>query len=397
MQLTLPFAVQNILQSLTASGFSAFAVGGCVRDALQGKPPADWDIATSASPDEMRRVFAGQTLLSTGEQHGTLTLLYNNTPYEITTFRTDGVYTDGRHPGTVSFVADIVQDLARRDFTVNAMAYHPATGVIDPFGGRQDLQAKLLRAVGCASQRFAEDALRILRGVRFAARGQMTVEVSTAAAMLRAAHTLQKIAPERIGAELAGLLLAEKPGTTMAQFAAVLAAAVQAPQKSNVRLLKAADALLPSAQIARWALLCTALCCPAQPLLVRLGRGKAFARQVAAVQQYSLPKNKQADVAARYLLHTLGTPCALAWLALQNAVQNDVKSIEKSVEKAIEENACVSLGQLQINGSDAVQAGLQGPCIQAALQAALAAVLDGTLPNERIALLRFLQQHQQAE
>ena len=165
--MNLPPAVSSLIARLNEAGFSAYAVGGCVRDTLLLKVPHDWDLCTSARPEQMLEVFRGEHVVETGLKHGTLTVVLDHVPYEITTFRTDGVYTDHRHPDSVTFVSDVAGDLARRDFTVNAMAYAPREGLVDLFGGREDLQKKIIRCVGVPAERFEEDALRILRGLRF--------------------------------------------------------------------------------------------------------------------------------------------------------------------------------------------------------------------------------------
>ena len=166
----LPQDVVWLLQTLHHAGYSAYVVGGCVRDSLLGRRPGDWDICTAARPDQMRALFADRQLILTGEKHGTVGVVLHGTPYEITTYRLDGNYQDHRHPDRVQFVGELAQDLARRDFTINAMAYAPDEGVIDLYGGRRDLAAGIIRCVGNPEARFAEDALRILRALRFSAR-----------------------------------------------------------------------------------------------------------------------------------------------------------------------------------------------------------------------------------
>ncbi len=169
LQLTLPPVVAALLRTLQAAGHQAFVVGGCVRDSLLGRAPEDWDICTSAQPGEVEALFQGRRLLLNGKKHGTVAVVEGGKSWEITTFRRDGAYSDGRHPDAVRFVPDVRQDLARRDFTVNAMAWSPAAGLVDPFGGRADLRAGVLRCVGDPNARFAEDALRVLRAPRFCA------------------------------------------------------------------------------------------------------------------------------------------------------------------------------------------------------------------------------------
>lgn len=202
----LPREVLYCLNALRESGYSAYAVGGCVRDALLGHTPEDYDICTSASPEQIATVFAKHDLVRNGEQHGTVGVIIDREVYEITTFRTEGGYTDARHPDWVEFVTKIDDDLARRDFTINAMAYSPETGFVDPWGGRADLKNKVLRAVGDPVIRFSEDSLRILRGVRFAMRFGFTPTDTTESAMISQAPLLDKLAVERVFSELCKLL-----------------------------------------------------------------------------------------------------------------------------------------------------------------------------------------------
>ncbi len=202
----LPEAAARCIRMLEDAGFSAYAVGGCVRDALLGIDPHDYDLCTSATPPEICRVFSGCRLIHNGEKHGTIGVVMDDSVYEITTFRTEGDYRDSRHPGWVKFVPTVEEDLARRDFTVNAMAYSPTRGYIDPWGGREDLQRRTLRAVGTPSLRFGEDALRILRGVRFAVRYHLTPEAETRKAMETQAPLMAHLAAERVFEELCKLL-----------------------------------------------------------------------------------------------------------------------------------------------------------------------------------------------
>ena len=202
----LPQQALTCINRLRDAGFAAYAVGGCVRDSLLGKMPHDYDLCTNAKPEEICRIFADCTLVHSGEKHGTVGVVMDGQVYEITTFRTEGGYTDSRHPDWVAFVDSVEADLARRDFTVNAMAYSPETGYIDPWGGQKDLQAKQLRAVGDPYARFTEDALRILRGVRFAVRFGLTPTQDTLQAMFDLAPHMEKLARERVFEELCKLL-----------------------------------------------------------------------------------------------------------------------------------------------------------------------------------------------
>ena len=212
MKLTLDPGAAALLDTLHAAGYAAYAVGGCVRDSLLGRTAHDWDLCTSALPQQVMELFGAEQCIPTGLQHGTVTIKYGGRLYETTTFRTEGSYTDGRHPDAVQFVPDVREDLARRDFTINAMAYNEAEGLVDPFGGQKDLQNGLLRAVGEPQQRFTEDALRILRLYRFAARFGFALDAATARAARQLAPHLDCISAERIQEELTKLLAAPQPG-----------------------------------------------------------------------------------------------------------------------------------------------------------------------------------------
>ena len=209
MKIELPAKVTFIINNLQMHGYEAYAVGGCVRDSILAKQPEDWDITTSAKPLEIKRLF--RHTIDTGIAHGTVTVLLGKDTYEVTTYRIDGVYEDSRHPTEVTFTEKIEEDLKRRDFTINAMAYNDETRLVDPFGGMKDLNHHLLRCVGSPRDRFAEDALRILRAVRFSAQLNFPIEPYTADAMQKLAPTLQKISAERIQVELVKLLISDHP------------------------------------------------------------------------------------------------------------------------------------------------------------------------------------------
>ncbi len=205
-QMSLPKEVREILFSLEEAEYTAYVVGGAVRDAVMGKEPHDFDICTSALPDQMKKVFFSRRVIETGLQHGTLTVLGEADQYEITTYRIDGDYADARHPDGVRFVDNIKEDLARRDFTVNAMAYNETAGLLDPFGGVEDVKARLIRCVGDPEKRLTEDALRILRGVRFAVQCGFSLEERTHLAMMKHRFGLEKVSEERKTAELCRFL-----------------------------------------------------------------------------------------------------------------------------------------------------------------------------------------------
>ena len=223
---SLPDPVYRLLDHLSRAGFSAYVVGGCVRDSLLGLQPHDWDICTSATPDQMKQVFRGFHTVETGLKHGTMTVVVDHKPYEVTTFRVDGNYSDHRHPDSVRFVDNLTQDLARRDFTVNAMAFSPASGLADPFNGQQDLSAGLIRCVGIPEQRFDEDALRVLRALRFASVYDFTIEPATASALRKMSPDLKRVAGERVREELLKLLCGKAAGRILREFPEVLAVIV---------------------------------------------------------------------------------------------------------------------------------------------------------------------------
>lgn len=202
----LPREAEDIIERLNEHGYEAYVVGGCVRDSILGRTPNDWDVCTSATPNKMIEIFKDCEVIPTGLQHGTVTIVIDHTPYECTTFRIDGDYSDNRRPDSVEFTTDIIQDLSRRDFTINAMAYNPRTGLVDPFGGANDIKSKVIRCVGNADDRFDEDALRVMRALRFASVYGFAISVETSDAIHRKAENLNNIAVERINIELCKLL-----------------------------------------------------------------------------------------------------------------------------------------------------------------------------------------------
>lgn len=224
IMIKMPEAVKEIIGVLETAGFEAFAVGGCVRDALLGRIPADWDVTTSALPEEVKALF--KRTIDTGIQHGTVTVMKDHTGYEVTTYRIDGEYEDARHPKEVSFTASLIEDLKRRDFTINAMAYNDRAGLVDAFDGIGDLERKIIRCVGDPKERFQEDALRMMRAIRFSAQLGFTVEEKTKEAIRELCGNLQKISAERIRTELVKLLTSEHPDYLRAAYETGITAVV---------------------------------------------------------------------------------------------------------------------------------------------------------------------------
>ena len=221
MRIRLPVKVDNIIKTLEAAGYEAFAVGGCIRDSILGRTPQDWDITTSAKPQDVKRLFSHT--IDTGIQHGTVTVMLEHEGFEVTTYRIDGEYEDARHPKEVTYTADLLEDLKRRDFTINAMAYNENRGLVDAFDGMGDLQKKVIRCVGNPKERFTEDALRMLRALRFAAQLGFEVEEQTFAAIQELAPTIGKISAERIQTELVKLLISDHPELIRAVYTSGIA------------------------------------------------------------------------------------------------------------------------------------------------------------------------------
>ncbi|MCR5440855.1 MAG: CCA tRNA nucleotidyltransferase [Lachnospiraceae bacterium] len=209
MEIRIPKDAKSIIDKLTGAGYEAYIVGGCVRDCLLGLVPDDWDITTNALPEQVKELF--RRTIDTGIEHGTVTVMIGDEGYEVTTYRTDGAYSDGRHPDKVTFVPSLEEDLKRRDFTINAMAYNDSEGLVDLFGGRDDIEKKVIRCVGCADERFSEDALRMMRAVRFAAKLGYGIDNEALASIKKLAPTLSRVSAERITTELTKLLVSDHP------------------------------------------------------------------------------------------------------------------------------------------------------------------------------------------
>ncbi len=410
MKLTLDPGAATLLNALHAAGYAAYAVGGCVRDSLLGRTAHDWDLCTSALPQQVMELFGAAQCIPTGLQHGTVTIKYGGQLYETTTFRTEGSYTDGRHPDEVQFVPDVREDLARRDFTINAMAYNEAEGLVDPFGGQKDLQNGLLRAVGEPQQRFTEDALRILRLYRFAARFGFALDAATARAARQLAPHLDCISAERIQEELAKLLAAPQPGAYLepAVLAVVLPeltpAALEAA-KPVVDACPAGEENLP----VRWAALlgalgeadtrrvlkrlrCSNACIEETAVLVRETAGQGVCEEKApAHAPVHAGEVAIRQLLGRYGLCTVERLCALcAALHPQNAPACTFAAQRARQLEA--DGVCCRVSQLAVNGRDLMAAGIPaGPALRRVLEALLDGVIRAEYPNEKPALLAAAQ------
>ena len=434
--MNLPQYVKDCLDALENAGYEAYVVGGCVRDACLGLVPHDFDMCTSALPEETEAVFADHSLVLAGKKHGTVGVITGGNVVEITTFRTEGDYRDNRHPEWVAFVPHVEADLARRDFTVNAMAWSPKRGFADPFGGREDLENKVLRAVGDPVQRFREDSLRILRGVRFAVRYSLTVEEDTRKAMLSEAHLMDNLARERVFEELCKLLLLVT-AEDLLRFAPILAAVIpelqpligfdqRSPHHAYDLFTHVArvTAGVPAELPLRWAALlhdigkiptftrdetgrghfyghAAAGAEMADAVLHRLKAPTALREQVVLLIGKHMTKLEPEKKNLRRWLGRLGWETVDSLLCLQEAdmgskgtgkpeEMDQFAQIRALLEEIKEENACLSLKDLAVNGHDLMALGLRGRAVGDALDALLEQVLDEKLPNEKQTLLQYV-------
>ena len=402
-----------LLDALHTAGHAAYAVGGCVRDSLLGLAPHDWDLCTSALPRQVMELFGAQQCIPTGLQHGTVTVKQGGALYEITTFRTEGTYTDGRHPDEVHFVPDVREDLARRDFTINAMAYNEKEGLVDPFGGQADLQSGILRAVGVPHQRFTEDALRILRLYRFAARFGFGIDPATAQAAQELCAHLDCVSVERIEEELAKLLAAPAPaayldekilGVVLPELSPEALAAAKpvvdaCPAGSENLPVRLAALLLSLGEDGTRRTLKRLRCSNN-----RIEETAVLVREVVsdvpvAFSSEKLPVRSPVslNIYTRKLLGQYGLKTVQRLAALGTAMQPehaaDFVALSQLAAQLDADGVCCRVGQLAVNGRDLMAAGIPaGPGIRKVLEALLDGVIREEYPNEREALLAAVQQ-----
>lgn len=387
-----------LLTRLHAAGHAAYAVGGCVRDSLLGQTPHDWDLCTSATPEQVLELFGETHCIPTGLQHGTVTVKHGGELYEITTFRTEGAYSDGRHPDHVAFVPDVKEDLARRDFTINAMAYNAEEGLIDPFGGQNDLAAGIVRAVGEPQRRFEEDALRILRLYRFAARFGFAIDPATGQAARALCRHLDCVSEERIAEELSRLLAAPAPGAYLeAEVLAVIFPELDAAElPESRRILDALEPGMEHVPVRLAALLCPLGEAGARAALKRLKCSNALTGMVATLVREAATGMPGAALTltltakrflSRYDLATITDLTALC--SAQHPEQAEAfVALQQEAARLVETNACCRINQLVVNGRDLMDVGIRpGPGLRRVLDALLEQVLTGQLPNEKAALL----------
>ena len=435
MTIPMDAGAAELLHALHAAGYAAYVVGGCVRDSLLGLTPHDWDLCTSALPQQVMELFGAQRCIPTGLQHGTVTVKQSGALYEITTFRTEGTYTDGRHPDEVHFVPDVREDLARRDFTINAMAYNEKEGLVDPFGGQADLQSGIVRAVGVPRQRFTEDALRILRLYRFAARFGFAIDPPTAQAAQELCAHLDCVSVERIEEELAKLLSAPAPAAYLnekilsvvlpelspealaaakpvvdacpagaenlpVRLAALLLSLGEDGIRRTLKRLRCSNALIEEAAV----LVREARGCDGS-FLFGHDSGHSIARPIAFGNRVPPQRTVLRETTVtpgftiyarrllgRYNLCTVQRIAALG-TALQPEHAADFAALSELAEQLDADGVCCRVSQLAVNGRDLMAAGVPaGPGIRKVLEALLDGVIREEYPNERQALLAAVQQ-----
>lgn len=436
-----PEQVNTVLRRLESAGFAAFAVGGCVRDRLMGLTPKDYDVTTAALPEQTKAVFAGFRLIETGIRHGTVTVVIDDMPIEVTTFRTEAGYSDGRHPDAVAFVPSLAEDLARRDFTVNAMACAPDGTVADPFGGQADLRAQTLRCVGNPERRFREDALRILRALRFSSVLAFTVEDATAAALRRERELLRQVSAERIRDELTKLLCggavrpvvlayAEVLGVVLPELLPMLGFDQRNPHHIYDVLEHSAVVTehVPAEPVLRWAALlhdCGKPACftvdeqgvghfaghpkagaaIADGALRRLRMDNRSRERIVTLVAEHDRQIEPTERAVRRALNKLGPEAFFQLLDLKrgdNLAQSPayrerlatVLRLEQLAREILARGECFTSEKLAVNGKDLMAVGIaQGPAVGAAKRLLLDAVIEGRAENTRGALLAYLREH----
>ena len=383
----IPAHVEQIIHTLNSHGYEAFAVGGCVRDTLLGRKPGDWDITTSARPEQVKALF--RRTIDTGIQHGTVTIMMDRTGYEVTTYRIDGEYEDGRHPKQVEFTSDLLEDLRRRDFTINAMAYSHATGIVDAFDGVEDLKARRIRCVGNAMERFTEDALRILRAIRFSAQLDFEIEKETFEAISVIAPNLAKVSKERIQMEITKLLCSEHPEKIREVYetgiSTYVSPAFAALDWQNARV----SAALPKEKYVRWAAF---LRCGNSPenavrVLRDLKLDNETVSRVKTLVTWAdvTPAADEAEV--RRMMSCMEPE---VWDSLMelNGYGMEIRALVALIRGR---GDCLSLKELAVKGQDLIAAGVKpGKEMGTMLHELLEHVLEVPQDNEKETLLKLL-------
>lgn len=384
MQIQIPPQVARIIEKLNQNGFEAYAVGGCVRDTLLGREPEDWDITTSARPEQVKSLF--RRTIDTGIQHGTVTVMIERTGYEITTYRIDGEYEDGRHPKQVEFTSNLLEDLRRRDFTINAMAYSHTSGVVDAFGGMEDLERHVIRCVGDAMERFTEDALRILRAVRFSAQLDFEIEAGTMGAIPAIAPNLAKVSRERIQAELTKLLCSAHPERIRKVYETGMSDFVSPAFAGLFWETAQIPASLPSVKYVRWAAFLR--CAGGADTAVRVLRDlKLDNDTISKVKTLVSWSGVSLAPEAGEVRRAMSRMEPEVWDVLMdlNGYGEDVRALTCRIR---EDGDCLSLKELSVNGQDLITAGVKpGREIGEILNRMLEHVLEYPKDNEKDVLM----------
>ena len=388
-EIILPGFVLSLMERLEQAGEEVFVVGGSLRDALLGRPAHDFDLATSARPERTAELFSDHRVITTGLKHGTVTVLSEENPVEITTFRIDGGYTDTRHPDAVTFTDRITDDLARRDFTVNAMAYHPRHGLVDPFGGRSDLRAGLLRAVREPVLRFSEDALRIMRAFRFSAQLSFAIEENTLLGAAACRDGLARIAKERIASELLRLLCSD--GVTLALTAMMdtgVLPYVTGTYTPSPRILESLPSLPPD-EIGRLGHFLSET--TTEEIKTHLHALKCSKKQLTGACAVARGSSQQvkSPADARRLITSCGV---WASLAVRSSVARGI-SPSNAIDFVEKNQAPCSISQLAVNGKDLIGEGISGKAVGDTLQYLLETALENPQLNHRDSLLALARQY----
>ncbi len=386
MLLKLPQNVCFILDSLEAHGFEAFAVGGCVRDMLMGEVPHDFDVTTNALPSEVKAIFPHTA--DTGIKHGTVTVIHGNTPVEVTTYRTENGYTDNRRPDEVHFVSDINSDLARRDFTVNAICYSPKRGIVDPYGGQDDIKKGVLRAVGDPETRFGEDALRILRLFRFASKLCFTPENKTLSAALKLSHTLSAVSCERVAAELIKAVMGRDP--------AALTPLINSGGLADFGISKSADLsgickLPQNEELHIFALLF--LCSDDAFKTAKALKYKNSISRYCADMAENISAPPETDRQIKHLLKKCDSRIVFDIADFHAAIYNrDLNQLKTETERILAGGDAYRTDMLDISGGDLMNIGITGADIRETLNLLLDLVIDSPELNHKEKLLTLAGQ-----
>ena len=400
-------STQIALRTLQNAGYEAYIVGGCVRDYLRGTLPQDIDITTNALPEETKAVFTDYRTIDTGIQHGTVTVLIDGQSFEITTYRVDVGYSDGRHPDAVQFTPSLREDAARRDFTVNAMAYHPDSGVVDFFAGQADLAARTIRCVGAPERRFSEDALRILRALRFASTLSFSIEAKTAEALNSQKNLLHQVSAERVTVELTKLLCGDGVAPILSCYLSVLTAYL--PELSTVDAAftgKLCHRVRKEPSL-RYAALFSQLPLPrVESLLKRLRLDHKTKQTILSLLtlfhtpiRFDKPSLRRliGQYSFELVIDALNLHADVCALTDDAQGVHDTLRVTALVREIVVNGECCSLPQLALRGADLSEFGLQGAEIGKMLHFILGEVLDGRMENNRETILSYIRSKRSAQ